>query len=308
MNSVLILGINGFIGQHLAAALIQHGKTVTGYDCFLPEKGNIIPHAFIVGDFIHETHMPELLEKYKIDTIFHLISTTLPAEGTSNALREMEENVLPTIHLLNVLSNTGIKLIFVSSGGTVYGERSGIPCQWDDPLEPISSYGIQKVTIEHFLRLYNRLGAVHCEICRVANPYGVMPQKNRTQGIIPILLGQLLERKPIKLYGETTRDYIYISDVIDALIATANYDGEEVVFNIGTGKGTGLHMLVKILEQRAGLEFIQIKQLPIRSSDILYNVLDISQTRNSLNWSPQVLLLDGIDLTLEALRKHMYPA
>lgn len=300
MNKVLVLGSNGFLGQYLTTELKSCGVEVTGYD--RTDPAGDAPDHFVRGDFAFETHFPQLLAKGRFDVVYHLISTTVPVPGTANASREVVENIAPTVRLLDAMKNTGAEMVFVSSGGTVYGESQGQPHRCGDPMRPICSYGMQKAAIEQFLQLYDRAGDVRCKICRVSNPYGVMPQQGRTQGIIPILLRCLLSGQPIALYGETVRDYIFISDVTEALIAAADYSGSENVFNVGSGVGTGLHTLAKLLEERSGLTFAAVDQQPIRSCDVHESVLDISDTVRLLDWIPRVSLIEGIDWTLEALR------
>jgi len=234
--------------------------------------------------------------------VYHLISTTIPVPGTANALKEVLENIAPTVRLLDAMKNTGAEMVFVSSGGTVYGESQGQPHRCGDPMRPICSYGMQKAAIEQFLQLYDGAGEVRCKICRVSNPYGVMPQQGRTQGIIPILLRCLLNGQPIVLFGETVRDYIFISDVTEALIAVVDYRGSENVFNVGSGVGTKLHDLARLLEERSGLTFTAVDEQPIRTCDVCESVLDISDTVRLLDWMPRVSLTEGVDRTLEALR------
>lgn len=299
MQRALILGSNGFLGQRLTAELMRRGVEVTGYGRNLP-VANPIDH-FIQGDFSRETRFPELLAAGRFDIVCHFISTTTPASGTINALREAEENIIPTVRLLDALRGTRTELMFASSGGTVYGESTGAAHHCCDALRPICSYGVQKATIERFMQLYNDAGQVRCKICRISNPYGVMPQQGRTQGIIPILLRRLLDGEPVTLYGETVRDYIFISDVTEALVAASGYAGDACLFNVGTGVGTGLHALAALLEERAGRSFVSVREEPIRSCDVRESVLDISETARILNWAPRVALEDGIDRTLDAL-------
>lgn len=303
MKRVLILGSNGFLGRYLSAELTRRSVTVYGYDC--SNQTENAPYSFIQGDFRHEQRFSRILTEGQFDVVYHLISTTVPVPGTSNILREAEENIMPTLRLLDAMKSVGGELIFASSGGTVYGEFRGRHHQCGDPLAPICSYGVQKASIEQFMQLYNQTGEVRCKICRISNPYGVMPQQGRTQGIIPILLRSLLDGAPITLYGETVRDYIYITDVIDALIAVGAYVGSERVFNVGTGIGTGLHALIKLLEERCGRSFPTIQEEETRTCDVAENVLDISETTRLLDWAPSVPLKNGIDRTLNALYGKM---
>lgn len=302
MRHALILGANGFLGQHLTTALLHRQVEVTGYGRNLPTQS--APSHFIQGDFSTENRFQTLLAAGRFDVVYHFISTTSPAPHTGNALQEMEENVLPTVRLLDAMRGTGAELVFASSGGTVYGESAGAPHRCDDALYPICSYGIQKTTIESFLRLYNRGGDVRCKICRISNPYGSTPQQDRTQGIIPILLRRLLTGDSITLYGDTVRDYIFISDVTRALLAATAYTGEACTFNVGTGVGTSLRALVTLLEQCAGQVFASVGTEAKRTCDVQESVLDIEQTVKQLDWKPEVALEDGISRTLAALKEQ----
>jgi UDP-glucose 4-epimerase len=143
-----------------------------------------------------------------------------------------------------------------------------------------------------------------CIIARISNPYGIIPQKNRTQGIIPILLSQLLLHNPITLYGETIRDYIYISDVVEALHLLGLYEKGKRIFNIGTGISTTLHDLVHMLETVAETNFFKIFRQNIRNCDVYENVLDISDTVNELKWHPKILLEEGIRITLNQMLEN----
>ena len=305
MKNVLILGAYGFIGRCLANELSKK-VNVIGYD---KESVSVTTrHIFpcLHGDFLADTRLAgkfrEILNTHEIDTVYHLISTTVPAAGTKYMAQEIEDNVVSSVKLLESMRNTGVKrVIFASSGGTVYGESKGRPHPCSDGTFPICSHGIQKTTIEHYLQLYDRLGIVKCLIARISNPYGCMPLQNRKQGVIPILLSKLVAGEPIAIFGNTVRDYIYIDDTIDALIRLGYYDKDKRVFNIGTGKSTRLHDLVAMCEKTANRKFSAIEFQDIRECDVVENILDISETITELDWIPNILLEEGIKLTFQGI-------
>jgi UDP-glucose 4-epimerase len=302
VKNVLVLGACGFIGRHLVNRLLSE-TNVVGYDRVMSDYH--APCQFIQADFAHDEKFEEILSSFQIDTVYHLISSTIPCSGTERAVQEIEENIVPTVKLLEAMKNTGTKrIIFSSSGGTVYGESSGKPHLCTDPVMPICSYGIQKIVIEQYLRLYDHLYDMECLIARISNPYGILPLQNRSQGIIPIFLSKLLSKQPIILYGETTRDYIHISDAVEALINLGQYEKEKRIFNIGTGVSTSLHGLLQMMEIAAKCKFIKIIKQDIRDCDVYENTLDISDTVRELNWHPKILLEDGILLTLKEMREH----
>jgi UDP-glucose 4-epimerase len=296
MKNVLVLGANGFIGHHLVNKLLFENNVV-GYDRIMPDIH--ISYPFIKADFTQDENFEKILSSFQIDTVYHLISSTIPCSGTKQIVREIEENIVPTIKLLEAMKNTGTKrIIFSSSGGTVYGESNGKPHLTTEHLLPICSYGIQKVVIEQYMNLYNHLYNMKCFITRISNPYGILALQNRTQGVIPIFLSKLILKQPIILYGETFRDYIHISDVVEALINIGQYEKEKRIFNIGTGISTSLHHLVQLLETVANCKFIEIIDKDIRDCDVYENSLDISDTINELNWRPKIELEEGIRLIL----------
>lgn len=296
MKNVLILGANGFIGRRLMDRM-PDGVCTIGYGKSCPQwESNI--GVFVRGDFVTEKHMAQILTSYEIDTVYHLISTTVPIPGTSCVMKEMEENVIPTIRLLDAMVQAGTKrIVFASSGGTIYGESGGYPHIESDPVKPVCSYGVQKAVIEHFLQLYHHEHGIICRIARIANPYGVTDQSQRTQGIIPILMKELLKKNPITLFGETIRDYIYIDDVADALVKVGDYLGEESIFHIGSGSGISLSQLVEIIEECTGKQFSEIRKCPIRSCDVRESILNVERTGRLLNWKPVISLREGIQIT-----------
>lgn len=293
MKNVLILGGTGFIGKYLAESLKQE------YGVFI--YGRTDPHndtPFLTGNYIRETEFERLLNERKIDLIYHLVSTTIPKEDTSDIVREAEDNLLPTLRLLEAMRKTGTaRLIFVSSGGTVYGESNGRPHLVSDDCAPICGYGMQKLVIEQYLNFYRRRYNLDCRIARLSNPYGVPPKKPRGQGIIPIFLDRLRNGQGITLYGDTVRDYIHIDDAVEALHRFADYTGDRYCLNIGSGRPVRLSELVGLIETTTGKRFVSVTHDSIRKCDVEESILDISETVRTLQWCPKIGLEDGIQRT-----------
>jgi UDP-glucose 4-epimerase len=303
MSYVLVLGASGFIGHHLIKRLLADGNNVIGYSRQVTEQfsecGNYVQ---IIGDFSSEVDFDIFFQKYPISCIYHGISTTVPHEGTEHIVREGQENIIPTLRLLESASHhKGMKLIFMSSGGTVYGENRGRPSKIGDEDTPICTYGIQKRTIEAYIEYYTRCTGLQGIIARLSNPYGVINTMGRTQGIIPIFLNNLRNGRGIVLFGDTVRDYIYIDDAIDALVMLKDYQGSKHIFNIGSSEGVRLSDLVTLLEQATGKQFVSVDKKPIRSCDVHVNVLDIEDTIRTLGWTPRIPLKAGIDLVWKAI-------
>lgn len=290
------MGSSGFIGSRLAEALLKTNPVV-GYSRSAPAA--LCQHSnytHISGDFASEQHFHEILTAHKISCIYHCISTTGPLSGTTHVLTEAQENLLPTLRLLDAAADCGVeRLIFVSSGGTVYGEQGcSSGHRESDHLLPICSYGAQKAAIEAYLNVYRHVHGLKTIIARVSNPYGLDTRKGRSQGIIPIFLQALYEESDIVLYGDTVRDYIHIDDVTAALLRLKDYAGDGHVFNIGSGTGVHLCQIVELIESIAQKRFTRVQHLPIRDCDVSSNVLDISYTRQELQWLPCIELEAGI--------------
>lgn len=302
MKNVLILGAAGFLGSMLSEQLAKECNVIA-FDRKIPSELHC--HHKIEADFVSFNGYCQIFSEYKIDTVYHLISTTTPLNSTDNSIKELVENVIPTVHLLDAMTEAGVQnLIFASSGGTVYGEGINVLHSTADPRNPICSYGIQKSTIEQYLALYNRFHGLRCITARVSNPYGVCTNKQRTQGVIPIFINKLFDNESITVYGNARRDYIYIDDVINALILIGKYKGSKTVFNVGTGKSYATSDIIEIIESRANKKFSDILYKDIRKCDVMENLLNISDTTKELGWSPVYKTIeDGIEIVLREMNK-----
>ena len=291
-GQALLLGGSGFIGQYLSRRLSDN------YNIIIYDRFESSDFPTICGNFSSEDDFLRILDDYSIDIVFHLVSTTVPKEDTSDIATELQDNVVPTLRLFEAIKKRpSCRLIFISSGGTIYGEYDGFPHKTNATPAPICGYGMQKFVIEEYLKFYRRRFNIDLRIARVSNPYGVLPNTQRTQGIIPIFLNKLLNQEPITIFGDTVRDYIYIEDVVDALIRFTDYSGSEYCINIGSGQPTSLSKLIDMIERVTEQKFKEIRHEPIRDCDVRANVLDIDNTRRLLSWLPLIDLESGIKRT-----------
>ena len=295
MDNILVLGASGFIGHYLADRLLPSHRVI-GYSRHVPDtllsREN---YVHVTGDFATERDFERIFEQYEVSCIYHCISTTTPREGTSHIVGEGEDNIISSLRLLEAASkHDGMKLVFLSSGGTVYGENYGNPSKVGQEGHPICTYGIQKRTIEEYIQYYSANTTLNGMVARISNPYGVVKHINKTQGIIPLFFKCLWEGRGITLYGDTVRDYIHIDDVVNALIAMKRYDGTEKIFNIGSGRGVRLSEVVAMMEEIANKQFLHIGHSERRVCDVQRNVLDIEKTKALLRWEPKIDLKAGM--------------
>ena len=218
---------------------------------------------------------------------------------------DVETNVLGTLQLLDKARKAGVKkIIFSSSGGTVYGIPKEIPIKEDHSTEPTSSYGICKLTIEKYLYLYWKLYGLDYCVLRVANAYGERQPITETQGVISTFLDKALRKNEITIWGDGSviRDFIYAGDIANAFVKASNYEGEPRIFNIGGEQGLSINEIISIISKITG-EQLQLKYMPSRIFDVPVNILDISRAKKYLNWQPEVGLFEGISRMHEWILK-----
>lgn len=302
---ILVLGGGGFIGSHLCEALLLAGHQVRVFE--YPGIKPLCPQEILrqidwmEGDFTNPVQVDNAVQGCEI--VYHLISTTLPKTSNDNPAYDVETNVISTIQMLQSACRHRVKkIIFASSGGTVYGIPQQIPIAEEHPTNPISSYGISKLAIEKYLHLFYTLHGVDYCILRLANPYGERQRATASQGAVAVFLNKALCDEPIEIWGDgsVTRDYIYIADVITAMLKAIPHQGEQRIFNVGAGVGISLNQMLADMENILG-KTVKRVYLPSRNFDVPTNVLDIRRIRQSFGWSPQTGFVAGITLALAGI-------
>lgn len=299
MKTALVLGGNGFIGQHLVSALLSAGWSVTVYDRaatshFLDWK---VAPEYVQGELGNR----ELLHQHLglADVVFHLASTTIPKTSNDDPTYDVLSNVVPTVDLFTECVRVGVpRVVFISSGGTVYGVPEQLPVPETHPTRPICSYGITKLTIEHYLRMFWRLYGLRYSIIRPSNPYGEYQNYLGEQGAIAVFLGRIAMGKPITLWGDGSviRDYLHVADLARACMLAAETEIPDLVVNVGSGEGHSLRDVLQIISETMNREF-DVQYATGRSFDVPRLVLDVSRARRELGWVPHVDLPEGISRT-----------
>lgn len=294
----LIIGGNGFIGTHLVDALLESGHQVSVFDRYPNRYRGELPNVkYITGDFANHGEVEAVVQG--VDWVFHLAYTTLPSTSNDDPVYDVRSNVIDTLQLLQSCRQHGTrKVIFISSGGTVYGIPQQVPIPESHPNEPICSYGISKLTIEKYLHLFHKLWGLEYAILRLSNPYGEFQNPSAKQGAIGVFLGNVLHGQPITIWGDgsVVRDYIYIKDAVKALVLAAEYEAgpdEPRIFNIGHGQGYSLNEIVAAIKQVVDVP-VTVKYTESRNMDVPANVLDISRAARHLEWQPRMELAEGI--------------
>lgn len=306
MAKYLIFGGSGFIGRKIVSRLAKdETNEIIVADVmespFLKKYHNV---SFREFDFVGRESFAGELEG--IDVVYHLISTITPNDDTEHIWEDLESNVRPTIALLEEMRKyPECKLVFMSSGGTVYGNKSCQPLDEEVALDPICNYGIGKVMIEKYILLYHTLHGLNYRIIRLSNPYGTKARKNQKQGLIPIVSEQIMRGETVTVFGDgcNVRDYIHIDDAVTGVLLIEKSEKNHGTYNIGFGEGHSILEIIRMIVEELGCEMPQIQFTPERKCDVKYNVLDISKVCSEFGWKPEISLKDGIHMMIENIRE-----
>lgn len=299
---VLLLGGGGFLGQALSRALLDKGYEISRVD-----SGPMRPlgeqDRVFVGDIGDADFLASLLSN--CDTIVHLASVTTPSSSASSPLMEVA-NIETTLRLLESAQQSELRhLIFISSGGSVYGDPTRLPAKESDPLVPHSYHAAGKVAIESFLQAYRHLTGKLVTILRPSNLYGPEQPLRSGFGIIRTMLEKVRTGQPLTIWGdgENVRDYLYIDDMVEACCKLIERGSDNGTFNVGAGIGTSINELHRIIETIIG-EHIPVQYLPARSLDVQAITLDSSALMQSTGWAPKTSLEEGIACTWQWLSRR----
>lgn len=308
--NIIIFGAAGFIGTNLISKLsedpnnriiaVDHNKDFFSDILFL-NRNNV---EIVQSAFTLEINFDELLKEQ--DIVYHLVSTTIPMTSNKNVSQEIIPDVAFSIRLLDSCVKCNVKkVVFISSGGAVYGMESNCPISEDSKTEPITSYGLQKITIEKLIYLYNYMYKLDYKIVRLANPYGPFQRPNGMLGAVTTFTYKALKNEEIIVYGDGSviRDFIYIDDAIEAIVNITFNNSDYNLFNVGSGYGTSISEVLLII-QNVLERSLKISYLPSRSVDIPVNYLDISRYNSVFGKLGTVSLTDGVIKTIEFLKKR----
>jgi UDP-glucose 4-epimerase len=301
MNT-LILGGAGFIGTNLAGKissfmskedqLTVSDTSISYFDSLHKTSfGNKLTYK--ESSFCVDTDFDSLLKNQ--DVVFHLASTIIPASSNRDIPKELKDNIVSTSYLLEAAVRCHVKkVVFISSGGAVYGKENNCPLPESTPTNPLSSYGIEKITIEKLLYLYNYLYGLDYRVIRLSNPYGPYQRPGKL-GVISTFIYNALTHQPINLYGDgsVVRDFIYIDDAIRAILTITNNTNKHHTFNVGSGVGTSIKQALQEIECTLNVPIL-INYLQSRKADVPVNFLDISRYEKYYGKLNSVTLKEGI--------------
>jgi UDP-glucose 4-epimerase len=230
------------------------------------------------------------------NVVFHFAGSMLPNESNQFPARDVSETLAGNLRLLALAAESNVeRIVFASSGGTVYGIPRHLPISETHPTDPICSYGIVKLATEKYLALFERLHGIRYVALRLSNPYGEGQYPFRSFGAVASFLGAFAQKRPIEIWGagNTIRDFLYIDDAVTAILRASAYRGPARVFNIGSSVGTSIRELLQLVRRTTGQE-TQVIYKPPRAADVPEVVLDIALAQRELAWLPMVTLEEGV--------------
>ena len=301
---VLVLGGSGFLGSHIVDKFLAEKHDVSVYDLY-PERFRRSPAGikFYTGDFGNVGALDELIAT-GFDAVVHCVSTTTPKSSNESPEFDIQSNVIGTLYLLDICVKHKVgKMIFLSSGGTVYGNVGDVDVVDEmHSVRPMCSYGVSKLTIEHYLDVYKHLRGLDYVALRLSNPYGARQSPLRALGALTVFLHRTLKRQNVEVWGDggVTRDFIYVGDVANAVhLATVN--PVSGVYNVGTGTGLSLREILAQIEHVVGVA-PSVKWMAARSFDVPRIVLDATKLKLATNWKCVTQLDEGVAITADWLR------
>jgi UDP-glucose 4-epimerase len=306
-NNILIIGSTGFIGKNLLESfLIDNDDNIVllvrkSFKVSLYLRDNIKIKIF-QAELKDIVFIKKIIENQNINIVIHLASRLIPSSNKDDFNKEIDEIIFPTYRILEYLSEKKIKIVYFSSGGTIYGKVQEKTINENHPLRPINYYGYSKLMIENYIQFLHRTKGLSYLILRPSNAYGKYQKLEAKQGFISVAIGKILASQPIEIWGngEAVRDYINVEDVAKLTKILINKNIDNQIINLGSGLGRSINDIVSILNKNIDKKF-EIKYKDSRCFDVDKIVLDISKLNSYIKYKFKNLE-DGISEFIRYIR------
>jgi len=306
MPKILVTGGAGFIGSTLVDRLLAEGHSVTVLDSLITGRRDYINQA---ADFweldICDSGLSEKFIEAGFEIVYHLAAQIDVRKSVADPIFDARVNVLGGINIIEASRQAGVKkIIMASTGGAIYGETDEIPTGENTPTYPLSPYGINKLALEKYLNYYYQVFGLDYTILRFANVYGPRQYKGGEAGVIALFTEAMAHDKPCTLFGDgkQTRDFVYVDDVVAALVMAAgvDYRGE---INISTAQEIDMWQMIAAIEEAAGKK-LKLELAPGRAGEQRRSVLLNRRAAATLGWKPEISFSEGIRRTFEWVKQN----
>ena len=301
--NILVTGGAGFIGSHLVRHLLAKGEQVTALDNLSTGLAeNLPPEAKLVEMDILDEELPKVVAAGAFDAIVHLAAQTMVDTSIKDPLLDTRENLLGTVQVLEAARAANVKRVIFASTAAAYGDvkEDDLPVREAQPTEPMSFYGLSKLSVEKYLEMYRKIYGMEYVVLRFANVYGERQGDGGEGGVISIFAKAVAEGRDITIYGdgEQTRDFVYAGDIAEGILAALRTEEVNAAYNLSTQTETSLRELVSLLAEICGREIVP-KYGAEREGDIYKSMLSNSRARRGLDWQPATTLAEGLRRTYE---------
>ncbi len=305
----LVTGGAGFIGSHMVDRLLElEYKVVVMDDLSSGKIKNLNAGAVFHHTDITQKTMGEIIQREQPDLVFHMAAQTSVTKSTKNPIDDTNANVIGTMQVLEASRRVGVeKVIYSCTGGALYGDPDKIPCMDDTVPVPVSPYGMSKWIAEQYLEYYYRQYRLNFTSLRYGNVYGPRQDPHGEAGVIAIFCQAMLDGKQPQIFGDGTqqRDFISVSDVVDANIAAIDR-GDGMTINIATAEATNVTKIFEMLRSIIGYKWDPL-YAPQRTGEVYQIALDWSRAAKELDWSPKISLEEGLQMTVDYFKKALNP-
>lgn len=300
-STAIVTGGAGFIGSHVVDALLADGYAVTVIDDLSAGDPARVPDAaeLVELDIVDAQGLDAVVERVEPRAIFHLAAQASVVVSVENPGRDCDVNVKGTLNVVEAAGRCNAPVVFTSTGGALYGDEAPMPTPETQIPAPLSPYGASKWAAESYVGTWSRASGIPHAVCRLGNVYGPRQTPHGEAGVVAIFSHRLYADRPPKLYGHghPTRDYVYVGDVVRALLAASGRSG---TYNIATGVETDVSTVWRELSRAAG-KHIEPELADLRPGELTHSRLDVRLAERELGWRPQVGIDAGLRLTYEAL-------
>jgi UDP-glucose 4-epimerase len=302
MAKILVTGGAGFIGSHVVDLFVAQGyEVVIVDDLSTGRASNLNPAAKFYQIDIRSPQLGEVFEAEKPDYVSHHAAQMDVRRSVAQPLFDADINILGSINLLEIAKDFQVKrLIYISTGGAVYGEPESLPCDESHPINPICQYGASKHTVEHYLYMYHVNYGLQYTVLRYPNVFGPRQDPHGEAGVVAIFTGKMLAGEPVTINGdgEQTRDFVYVGDCAQANLLALTIDHESGIYNLGWGRPTSINDITSVLVHITGYG-LPVEYGPAKVGETRHIYLDASKIKKDLGWEPTVTLEEGLEKTVE---------